>query len=304
LSWGSELNTKTALAAFRESFYESYDVEYWTTRARILHLLIVRKDIRRTVLDALGNFDNDKTIINRLKGDLHFLTFHSVESLFALIFATVKLRECPWIWLTSYKSQEFNDLLHKVAVEGIDSIGVDVRILFYTLPPTKVEDRIQRSCDMIREYLKAIAREFAERGEYNSFKHGLRTMRADTSEITISTAQGKKAWSAEALVTTYLTLQSLRGRGDRRKLRLVAKGIDFERSFRIIEFNTHLMTNLVQIGRAPASKDTHAKLFVLDDEADLSELLRPTMLAGQKQGFTNFTFDYPLIYSPGDRTNK
>jgi hypothetical protein len=122
-------------------------------------------------------------------------------------------------------------------------------------------------------------------------------MRAEASEVTLFTTQGKSLWSAEALVTAYLELQTLNGKGNLEKVRLVAKAIDFERSFRIIEFNTHLITNLVSIGQAMARQETTAKLFVLDDEADLSELLRPTLLAGQKRGFTNLTFDYPLAYS-------
>jgi hypothetical protein len=153
---------------------------------------------------------------------------------------------------------------------------------------------------VIRKYLKAIALEFAERGEYNSFKHGLRTMRAEASEVTLFTTQGKSLWSAEALVTNYLELQTLNGKGNQRKVRMVAKAIDFERSFRIIEFNTHLMANLVSIGRALARQETTAKLFVVDAETELSELLRLTVLAGQKRGFTNLTFDYPLAYSRRD----
>jgi hypothetical protein len=293
-----------ALAALRKNFYESYDIEYWTTRGRILHLLIVRNDIRKAVFEALNYFGSEETIINRMKGELHFLAFHSVESLFALIFATVKLWKCPWVWLTSYRSREFNKLLDKVATDRIDALGLDARVLFYDRPPADTEDRVEKSCNVIREYLKALAREFAESGEYNSFKHGLRAMRAEASEVTLFTAQGKSLWSAEALVTSYLELQTLNAKGNQRKIRMVAKAIDFERSFRIVEFNTRIMTNLVQIGLARARKETHAQLFVVDEETDLSELLRPTVRAGQRHGFANFTFDYPLTYSLGDDTNK
>jgi hypothetical protein len=298
---GNKLDTKATAERIRKDFYESYDVEYWITRGRMLHLLIVRNDIRRAVIDALDHFDKEETIVNRFKTDLHFLTFHSVESLFALIFATVKFWDCPWIWLTSYTTSEFNDLLHKVAEDGLNSLGVDAKILFYNPPPTETDDRIQRSSSLIEKYLKAIAREFTERGEYNSFKHGLRTMRTHASEITLSTEPGgKPLWSAEALVTTYLELQALKGKSNQRKVSSVTKAIDFERSFRILEFNTHLMTNLIRIGRAIARHETTANLFTVDNDTDLSELLRPTVLAGQKPGFTNFRFDFPLIISLRD----
>ena len=182
---GNELSTHITSATVRKDFYESYDVDYWITRGRILHLLIVRNDLRRAVIDALNHFDDEEAFVTRLKTDLHFLTFHSVESLFALIFATVKLWECPWIWLTSYTAKEFNDLLQKIAVDGFDSLGVDAKGLFYNPPSTDTDDRIQRSSSLIKKYLKAIAREFTERGEYNSFRHGLRTTRESIGDYYI-----------------------------------------------------------------------------------------------------------------------
>lgn len=58
------------------------------------------------------------------------------------------------------------------------------------------------------------------------------------------------------------------------------------------------MKNLVQIGLALAKQKSSADLFVVDNEMDLREILRPTAISGQKSGFTSIKFNYPLIYSP------
>lgn len=285
-----------ALRTLNERFFQSYDTEYWITRGRLIHLLITRPDIRRMLFEEIAPIDSDEVIVTRLKADLHFLCHHCVESLFALLFARIYDQKCPWIWLTSYMFTDFKNLLGQVASKGIPKGYLEN--LLYGRPAG--DEQVQPSVQVIGEYLKQLADEFSDRADYNSFKHGLRITRLGKGSIKFGTVS-----LGEELVTTYLELKRTASTGRPEKIvNMATKAIDFERSFRLVEFNTHLIRNLIRVPKALLEGKNIAELYLVEPDTEAWHLLRPSWSESKRSGFSKISISQPIVLQRSNKQTK
>jgi len=272
-------------------FLEEYDYLSWMTRVTVLKLLIQRPELvsqaRGRLLSILDNPSlslSDESIVDRMKMDLHFTAYHSTEALLALIFALVVDTELPWLYLTRYTSSDLNQMVSQLANKGLSTFHSDEKLvakaLFFNVAPGQVDDLVEQSTEFTVEYIRELARQFRDRQDYNSFKHGLRTMKPRVSSTSISSTNGKPILQWSELATTYLEVGA-RFETDGhmvRCIKLVSRAIDYEKSARIIETNTHLVHNLLEIRMAQVTGRKEITLKLFDKERNAFDILRRTKI--------------------------
>jgi hypothetical protein len=274
-----------------KSFLDEYDYMSWMTRVAVLQLLIERPELvsetRGRLLSILDNPNlslSDESIVDRMKMDIHFTAYHSTEALLALIFALVVDPGLPWLYLTKYTSRDFNQMVSQLADKGLSTFSSDEKLvakaLFFNVKPGRLDDLVEHSTQFAIEYIRELAREFRDRQDYNSFKHGLRTLKPKTSLTSLSSADGKTILRWTELATTYLEVGApFETKGHMvRCIKLVSKAIDYEKSVRIIETNTHLVHNLLEIRRAKTTGKTKITLKLFDKERRAFDILRRTKI--------------------------
>jgi hypothetical protein len=219
-----------------------------------------------------------------MKMDIHFTAYHSTEALIALIFALAVDPKLPWTYLTTYNSSDFNQMVSLLADKGLSTFSADGKLvakaLFFNVTLGQADDLVENSAQFTVQYIRELARLFRDRQDYNSFKHGLRTLKPKISSTSLSSINGKPIIQWSELATTYLEVEApveLNGRSVR-YVHLVSKAIDFEKSVRIIETNTRLIHNLLEIQKAIATGRKEIALTLFDKERNAFDILRRTKM--------------------------
>lgn len=258
------------LKVLLKNFLEGYDYLAWINRAALLDIIVSQpefcKKIESTIMLLLGDGPalSSEHIVKTAKLEMHFAAYHSTESLLGLLFAFTIDPSAPWIWLTHYKFKEFNELVSKLAKDGLSMFNRNPEAIAKSLFFLSEHETpaISNSAKFGVDYIKGLAKEFQEKADYNSYKHGLRTLAPHDFRASI----GPLKW--EELTTTYLVLGNpMKWKGDLlRDLHVVYKAIDYERSKRIIITNTQLMHNLFEIKKALINGQTQIKAFTFENE--------------------------------------
>jgi hypothetical protein len=269
--------------ALLKEFLEGYDYLSWAYKASVLTILIEDPTLFNQVKER---FESDfgknvtpskETLMNFYKMEMHFSAYHSTEALFALIFAFLFQPDLPWLWLTMYTNKNFSDLVHRLSEKGLSLFGKDAKLvargLFFSVKDEKLNGTIEHSADFAASYIKELAKDFLDRDDYNSYKHGLRTLAAREFKA----ALGPVNWQEEA-TTTYLTLTKPTETREAivRDVCVTIKAIDYVRSKRIIATNTNLMHNLFEIKKAQAIERQGVRLGVFPQEMIVPDVLLPS----------------------------
>lgn len=268
----------------RKNFVEQYDYLSWVNRVAWLDLVISNPEFSAKIESATkelmgenGPHPSVQQIINTSKLELHFTAYHSTESLLGLLFGFLIEPSLPWVWLTCYRPVEFAGLVNQLAEKGLAMFGTDeesiARTLFFNSTEPKYQVDIDTSVKFAVTYFKMLAKEFQNKADYNSYKHGLRTLKLHEFRAQL----GNVKW--EELATIYLDITDpIEVQNELvSDLHLVVKAIDYERSERIIIANTKLMHNLFEIQKAIATQEgTQKGTLCLFGKDDATQILRPT----------------------------
>lgn len=286
-------NASELVRRLDKQFLEEYDYTFWARRVAELQLMLSQSELitrtREYAAKLLGNPDlgwSDESIRNSIMLDIHFTAYHSTEALFGIIFAFVLDPELPWYWLTTYKFTQFNRMVSDLAERGLSVFNPDeilvAKALFFNIADKQLQPAVESSAQFATRYIRALAKEFCDKEDYNSFKHGLRTLRARSTSGGFSTVEGRPLLEWNETVTTFLEVGKPVRTGDQvfREVKVAAKAIDHERSIRIIMNNTHLMHNLIQIKKAQFENKKTANLKIFDADSNVLDVLKPT-----KSGF-------------------
>jgi hypothetical protein len=291
-----------------KQFLEEYDYTFWARRVAELQLILSQNGLvtrtREYAAQLLGNPDlrlSDESIRNSIMLDIHFSAYHSTEALFGITFAFVLEPDLPWYWLTTYKFYEFNKMVSDLAERGLSVFNPDeilvAKALFFNIADKQLQPAVESSARFATRYIRALAKEFCDKEDYNSFKHGLRTLRARSTSGGFSTVEGRRLLEWNETVTTFLEVGEPvnTGEGVLREVKVAAKAIDHERSIRIIVNNTHLTHNLIQIKKAQLENKKTANLKIFDEDSNVLDVLKPT-----KSGFSlkKMTFPFLVSYMP------
>ena len=281
----------TGLDVLFKNFLEGYDYFSWINRAALLDLVVLQPDFCENMKSRIKSLFGDGPtlssdhIMNTAKLEMHFAAYHSTESLLGLLFAFTIDPSAPWIWLTRYRFKEFNELIGRLARDGLSMFGKNeeaiAKSLFFRAEPNP---QIDNSAKFTIDYIKGLAKEFQEfqgKAGYNSYKHGLRTLAPHDFRASV----GPIKW--EELTTTYLVLgEPVKWKGDFvSDVQIVFKAIDYERSKRIIITNTKLMHNLFEIKKALLRGQTQINAFLFEKEK-AHDILGPSRIGNTMNTMT------------------
>lgn len=247
-----------------ELFYKSYQYNYHRIKAQYL-----KKMLDETQMYAENIYGQDLTEDDVkefrlvLKSDLRQNYFHSIETLFELIFALIHKNDDKYEyfdlnlqfrltysnWKESYKkikdiatqdnALNFLDDVHLFSKDKI-TIG---QYLFYIgifrQPNFEkiLKEKTIQSINSIKQVLRIIAREFMDREEYNAYKHGLRIMPSIT-EIMLVPLE----FEIENLTFDLRDSMSFYTKmSNREDIKIVTKIFDSNRDYRM----TYLCSNLI-----------------------------------------------------------
>lgn len=179
-----------------KSFYINYFLDYWELRYKFLKDLIENSEKSDELINNIEEINTipnyKKKFITLLKFEIHFLKFQVIEALFNFIFALEKLDDIDLWFNLSFPSNisersfvaydkisEFKNLWEledylKKEVELNESLVPYWKYVFYydvDLSNCGVDVKVIES--NIIKILNKMARTFADRDDYNAYKHSL-----------------------------------------------------------------------------------------------------------------------------------
>ena len=169
-------------------FYERFEENYWLNKADALLIMIDFFDYIKKVVADDWNFESPKEkFLMNLRAGIYFTSFHMAEATFALLFAP--FQPYPhWVHMTIYKGirksigQYLDDEIAELTSKKCSTKEEFIKLALYSgfFPEGEnkkeswnknVEDIIWMLDRIGNKYMDATG---SERGEYNSYKHGLR----------------------------------------------------------------------------------------------------------------------------------
>lgn len=179
----------------QEEFYRMYNPDYWLYRIMLLKNSHDDFELLKLSLakDTEEIIDDDFKRV--LRTELHFLYFQMIETLFEIIFAILK-HDSRNLWValtfsndksTPFYSETYKKIADlnsnseiftkkiKIEIEGEGKEIPILKLIFYFIYPTKLnKDEWIKNLANIEKLLLIFSRDFADRGEYNAYKHSLR----------------------------------------------------------------------------------------------------------------------------------
>lgn len=183
------------IVRLNKQFYGSFDTEYFLQKCFYLSALLSKPEVVTSILREGAEFKSLKLKIEdeedellkadklqrNLKAEVAITYFHSVETLFRIIFAHAKTTDCPWVELTLGTSfKKFKQDVEKFTKHKYFKVDHEdgISLIFYGRrkadKPEKVSKAVwEKSIKNISDCLDYFASDLIKSFAYNSYKHGL-----------------------------------------------------------------------------------------------------------------------------------
>lgn len=251
-------------------FYQTFLTEYH--KFKILPIVKILSDLPKYEKEFFGaelSKEDSDAYRRTLKSELRQAYFHSVETFFEIFFAldpTDKdgfqdefilfnitnsnqrktFERIQKIW----KDEKELDFLDKEITFQDKTISIGHYIFYFGILPNEkftpeMFAAMTESIEAIKYGIRIIAKDFSDREEYNSYKHGLRIIpalkelmfaQADTMEIKIS-------WDLSDSMSFYFRTKN------EDELKMVTKLFDTDRDFQMSYFCSNLIFNMIYYRR-------------------------------------------------------
>lgn len=257
-------------------FYQTFLIDYH--KMKIIPIKKILSDIPKYEKLFFGQElkTEDRDAYRRtLKSDLRQAYFHSIETFFELFFAldpsgkTIFDDQNILFNITNSNAKKTYTRIHNIAenenaLDFLDKetifLGHKITVAHYIFYfglfskdklPEKVFDGINESIIAIKSGIRAIAKDFANREEYNSYKHGLRIIpalkkfmfaQADNMEVKIS-------FDLSDSMSFYFKTKKPN------ELKMVTKVFDTDRDFCMAYFCSNLINNMIYYRRVSMFKE-------------------------------------------------
>ncbi len=264
-------------------FYKQYPIDHWIYKVTIFKNIIDNYDsISATILGGLVDVI-DKDCINMLKAEIHFTYFQIIEALFELIFALEKRKDkLLWLFITISPFQTNFRRISKIANGNTDFLFEDIDLPFGKVIPLiqyifyfgsffPISDtEMNSNLEMIKKILIILAKDFSDRGEYNSYKHSLRfyqtSIRLELGEL----LDGDKMspilnMSAEDTLTFLFKNQ-------KGNIELRTKSFDPNRDFNMIDICHRLIQNIINLRKRSFFKQNENAKAWMFNKLDLNSM--------------------------------
>lgn len=297
-------------------------VEFY--KAFLLDFFILKSATYKNVLDNLDLLEaqvlKDVTDYSRedyrktLKGSIRFTYFHSIETLFEIIFAIergiryVSEENQDQLILHRLSKSEFSKNFERIRLIGqrsdveqsklwdkiyFKSVDREIPILqyiFYYLLDAKNSDitpeewrLLGPSLETISNTLSVLAKDFSDRDEYNAYKHGLRIIPL-ASRFALFESQNRDAIKDMDFSDSMTFVKEVDN-----EIRFITKAFDTERDFKMTAIASQFIENIISIRRG-VYFDT--KAFVRFFQKDLVEEITKTNVPARELTVT-LKFDKP-----------
>lgn len=232
--------------------------------------------IYKKILDDLPKFEKEffeqelgkeasDAFRRTIKSDLRQTYFHAIETFFEIFFA-LNPKDRPnfddiniLFTLTNSNWKETYEKIKKIASGDITLDFLDKEItfnghnisvghyLFYfgtfdkSKFPTHFIEKVKDSIEAVKFGIKIIAKDFVDREEYNSYKHGLRIIPA-VSELMLAdpvTMEIKFSWDLSDSMSFYSKTK------DENELKVVTKMFDPKKDYCMTHFCSNMVSNMI-----------------------------------------------------------
>lgn len=251
-------------------FYQTFLTEYH--KFKIIPIIKILSDLPKYEKEFFGKeFEKEDREAYRktLKSDLRQAYFHSIETFFEIFFALdptdKETFEDEFILfnITNSNQKKTFDRIQRISTDESELNFLDKEITFQNktitvahyifyfgiLPNDKFNpemfEAMKSSLEAVKYGIRVIAKDFSDREEYNSYKHGLRIIpalkefmfaQADSMEI-------KMSWDLSESMSFYFRTKNAD------ELKMVTKLFDTDRDFQMAFFCSNLIFNMVYYRR-------------------------------------------------------
>jgi len=246
-------------------FYKTYLHDYHKFKSILL----------KSVLDNSSKFEfeifgetlekeDSEAFKKTLKSDLRQTYIHSIETFFEIFFTLAPSEKLEFddlnvlFNLTNSKWQINYEKIKKIAsgemsldflTNKIDFHGNEITIghylFYYGLFENKgipeLFDKVAQSIEAIKHGIKIIAKDFTDRDEYNSYKHGLRIIPAMSELMLIdpNTKEVNLKWDLNDSMSFFCKTQN------EHEVKIKTKVFDSNRDFHLINFCSNMISNMI-----------------------------------------------------------
>ena len=247
-------------------FYSSYLDDYHKFKAITIKSALDNLDTHIKALFAEDLSTEEKEVYRKtMQADLRQTYFHAIETFFELFFCLNPLNKKfmgdknVMIALTQSNWRESYDEIKQIATDekALDFLDTEVEmhgikvpvghyIFYYGISPKqKLDDqfpeKLLSSLEAIKDGIRLIARDFVDREEYNSYKHGLRIIPAlkELSIVNADTMEPEIKWDLNDSMSFFLKTKM----ADEVKIKTML--FDPHRDFQMTYFCSNLISNIV-----------------------------------------------------------
>lgn len=255
----------------RDLFYSNFQVNYFDYKQGSLSYLL--ENYSKVGLDKsiIEYKENDYVIA--IRSDIRQTYFQAIETVFEIFFALlpdkngkitdriierITLSDLPYSKIQNIAQNDNSlDFLDKELVYSDNvSISFGEFVFYYGL--NKLENircDFPSSIEAIKLALLILAREFSDRKEYNSYKHGLRILPAlqKFAVCDVDTMQEQLSWDLNGSMTFYSYDKK------NKETTYTTKIFDSERDIRMTSICSYLIWNMIKFRDVAFNKDKKGK---------------------------------------------
>ena len=240
-------------------FYQHYQANFFNLKQSWLGYLLENHESIELKSGHLSNIE-DKEILISIKTDIRQTYFQAIETVFEILFGLGPndKGEFPQNILKNISSgklnynrinsiskdaNELNYLNQELIINGNRKVSLGEYIFYFGIDGTnRYGDDLTNSIIAIKHALFILSQDFSDRSEYNSYKHGLRVMRAlrNFSILNSETQKEEMNFSLSDSMTYYSN--------DKKKNEssFVTKLFDTERDLRMISICSNIIHTMIR----------------------------------------------------------
>lgn len=270
-------------------FYRYYLSEFHQVKAKYLKFLLADKDkLKKSLREDSFHYPLDENFEQVMLADMRMNYFHCIETFFEIFFALIPTsnKQIPSNikilerlsrsqFTANYKKIEdiaagknkLNFLDDKVKWNETE-ISVTHHLFYHGIIKNFDDflEKAKKSESGIRKGVICLAQDFADRSEYNCFKHGLRVFRNINEIRVLDQEQGEKIVDIDLQNSFTYHLHNQK----RKERTIVTKSYDIERMFNMTSFCSNLIINMIYLRRValdPSSvKENKIPVGVFDND--------------------------------------
>ncbi len=238
-----------------KEFYRAYHLEFWRYKLFLLQYAFDNYEVFKDDLHEVLPRADDEDFSKMLKAEIHFTYFQIVESLFEMIFALENGQDANlWRKLSFSNWHKNYGRIEQIAEGKVDFLDKAIKlneevtitlvryIFYFTYTTGLTKSEMQDNLKFIKKALVLFAKDFSDRGDYNAYKHSLRTYQSPFRVGIAPTGEEHKGFHIFSQAKdAFIYLE----KGKDNRVMKTAKAFDPERDFRMGLLCVDLLSTII-----------------------------------------------------------